>query len=447
MVMSRSSAEVPRLRISGVGKSYGAVRALDGIELTIEAGTVHALCGHNGAGKSTLVKILSGVVRPDDGTVLIDGVAADFRDPEQAQRAGVALVDQEISLIEALSVRDNIMLGLAGAPFFARPGAADATIRGLLGQVGLGELSLSTPVAALPLGTRQLVEIARALGRGGKVLILDEPTATLTEGESEQVFAAVRSVASQGISVIYVSHRLGEVLEICDTISVFRDGRQIATRPAAQLNRAELVELLVGTHATANTGAVAERSMSRDAAPALVVRGLQVRDRVHDIELTVRPGQVVALAGQVGSGASEILRALAGLAPDAVGAVDVGDRRLRLGSPVRSLRAGIDYISNDRKAEGLFLARSVRSNLLATRLGSVSRAGLLVGRLVKDIATTLTTAVGLQARGQSAVGELSGGNQQKVFLGRCLRREHGGVVLLLDEPTRGVDVGGRSDIH
>ncbi|MBA8803278.1 ABC-type sugar transport system ATPase subunit [Nocardioides ginsengisegetis] len=436
---------IPRLRIVGVGKSYAAVRALDGIDLTIKPGEVHALCGHNGAGKSTLVKILSGVVRHDDGSVYIDGEEADFRGPEQAQRAGVALVDQEISLIEALSVRDNIMLGLAGAPFFARPNSADGIIHGLLGRVGLGDLSLSTPVASLALGKRQLVEIARALGRGGKILILDEPTATLTESESDQVFAAVKSVATEGISVIYVSHRLGEVLEICDTISVFRDGRRIATRPADQMDRAELIDLMVGVQAV-DRSANADRT-PLDSKPSLVVRGLSVGTRVHDVDLTIRPGQVVALAGQVGSGASEILRAIAGLAPDAVGTVRVGEKDLRLGSPVRSLNAGVNYISNDRKAEGLFLTRTVRVNLLATRLRAIARHGFVVSRLAKEIGALLAEASGLRERERSAVGELSGGNQQKAFLGRCLHRDKGASLLLLDEPTRGVDVGGRSDIH
>lgn len=442
----RAGSVTPRLQVTGVAKSFGAVKALQAVDLAIEAGSIHALCGHNGAGKSTLVGILAGVVPPDAGMVSIDGVEAHFRDPEDAQRAGVALVDQEISLIEALSVRDNVLLGLSGAPFVARPAGKDDHVRSLLGQVGLARLDLSKPVAALPLGTRQLVEIARALGRGGKVLILDEPTATLTQSESEQVFRAVRSVAARGISVIYVSHRLGEVLNLCDVISVFRDGRRVVTRAASDLDRAELVDLLIGSHAVATDDRRGRPSGT--ASPMLEIKGLSVGDgRLHGIDVTVRPGQVVAIAGQVGSGASEVLRAVAGLVPDAVGEVRVNGEELLLGSPIRSLRAGVNYISNDRKSEGLFLARSVDSNLLATRLGSVARGGFIVRRLAKKVAGVLAAAIGLQARERSAVGQLSGGNQQKVFLGRSLLREHRASILLLDEPTRGVDVGGRAEIH
>ena len=440
-----AAATTPRVEIMGVGKTYGAVRALAEIDLTVQPGEIYALCGHNGAGKSTLVKVLSGVTRPDEGNVRIDGVEVDFRDPEQAQRAGVALVDQEISLIEALSVRDNILLGLAGAPFFARPGGADAAIRDLLSRVGLGALNPSTFVQGLPLGQRQLVEIARALGRGGKILILDEPTATLSEAESEQVFSAVRSVSRQGISVIYVSHRLGEVLEICDQISVFRDGRLIATKPASEMDRSELVDLMVGAHAV--EASVARTTFDPDAPPMLEISALNVGARVRDVDLTVRPGQIVALAGQIGSGASEVLRAVAGLVPEAVGSVRVGKNQVSLGSPVSSQKLGVDYISNDRKAEGLFLARTVRSNLLATRLRAIARGGFVVNRWARQAGTSLAQVIGLQKRERSAVGELSGGNQQKVFLGRCLQRDPNGLVLLLDEPTRGVDVGGRSDIH
>jgi ABC-type sugar transport system ATPase subunit len=444
--VSAASAVPPRLRVERLAKSYGAVRALRDVSLEVRTGEVHGLCGHNGAGKSTLVKILSGVVRPDEGTVFVDDQEVHFRNPEQAQRSGIALVDQEISLIGSLSIRENLLLGLPGAPFVARPGSSADFIENLLHRVGLDDVRPSTRVDQLPLGRRQLVEIARALGRGGRLLILDEPTATLSEGESLRVFDAVRAVAAGGISVIYVSHRLGEVLDLCDRISVFRDGTLIDTRTAADLGRAQLVELLVGMDGLRVPAAADPAPSDRALPPRLEIRGLHVPNRVESMDLTVYPGQIVALAGQVGSGASDLLRAIAGLSPEATGLVRLGGQQLTMGQPVTALHRGIRFVSNDRKHEGLFLDRTVRTNLTSTRLPSVSTFGVIRSRRLREIAHKLASSIGLSRRGQSAVGNLSGGNQQKVFIGRSL---DSGVdnVLLLDEPTRGVDVAGRQDIH
>jgi len=441
---SVDASAAPRLEVAGLGKRYGAIEALKQVSLTIAPGEIHALCGHNGAGKSTLVKILAGIVRPDRGEVRIDGEAVSFRNTQQAQQGGVALVDQEISLIDALSVADNVLLGLRETPFIHRPGASNAFVRAQLAKVGLGELDPATPVARLSMGERQLVEISRALGREGRLLILDEPTATLSQTETEHVFAALRPLAAGGTSIVFVSHRLGEVLRLCDRVTVFRDGA-VAGRSAVteQLNRAALVKMMVGG---VRDDEVRRQPTAGESAPSLRIRQLSVPARVRGVDLDVRPGQIVALAGQVGSGAGECLRALAGLVPGADGEVKVGGRSLYMGSPVRSMLAGLLYISNDRKSEGLFLERSIDVNLLATRLGSLTRFGLVRRRRAAGTAGALAEAVGLGERRHSPVGTLSGGNQQKALLGRCLRRESAGV-LLLDEPTRGVDVGGRAEIH
>ena len=434
----------PRLEVRGVGKRYGAIRALHRVDVEIGAGEIHALCGHNGAGKSTLVKILAGLARGDEGSIRIDGDEVHLHSPQQAQRAGIALVDQEISLIEVLSVADNILLGLEEAPFVQRPRAAATRVRELLARVGLGSLDPATPVARLTLGERQLVEIARALGRDAALLILDEPTATLSDAETEHVFSALRPLAAAGTSIVFVSHRLGEVLAICDRVTVLCDGEVSGRAVVGKgLDRAQLVEMMVGA---VEDDEVLRQPPPATAAPSLQLRGLSVGTRLLDLDLDVHPGQIVALAGQVGSGASDCLRALAGLAPGARGRVLVDGRRLHGGSPARAMAAGLLYISNDRKTEGLFLERSVDANLVATRLGSLSRLGVLLRRPAARAAAELAEAVGLGERRRSPVGTLSGGNQQKALLGRCLRREHAGV-LLLDEPTRGVDVGGRAEIH
>ena len=440
----RTAQPAPRLEVAGLGKRYGAIEALRDVSVTIAPGEIHGLCGHNGAGKSTLVKILSGVTQADSGSIRIDGEEAAFRNPQQAQRGGVALVDQEISLIEALSVADNILLGLHEAPFLLRPGASREFVTALLARVGLADLNPSTPVARLAMGTRQLVEIARALGRDARLLILDEPTATLSETETEHVFAALRPLAAAGTSMIFVSHRLGEVLELCDRVTVLRDGALVAgAETTAGLRRETLVEMMVGA---VHDDGVRRQPAAEHAAPSLRIRGLSVGGRLHDFDLDVAPGQIVGLAGQVGSGASECLRALAGLLPGSRGSVAIDGAEHYIASPIRAQRGGILYLSNDRKSEGLFLERSVATNLVATRLGAVSRLGFLRRAAAGRTATALAEVVGLGERRESAVATLSGGNQQKAFLGRCLQRGDAGV-LLLDEPTRGVDVAGRAEIH
>ncbi|MBS1678887.1 MAG: sugar ABC transporter ATP-binding protein [Actinobacteria bacterium] len=439
-----STATSPeRLRFQGVCKSYGAVRALADFSLTLRPGEIHALCGHNGAGKSTVVKILAGLVRPDEGQIEIDGAEALARSPQQAQRLGVALVDQEISLIDVLSVADNLMLGSADQPFLNRRRAARSRARDLLRRVGLDSLDPARPVSSLAMGERQLVEIARALGHDAGILILDEPTATLSEAEIGHVFDAVRSVSADGTAVLFVSHRLGEVMELCHSVTVLRDGQLVRTAQTTELDRAELIQLMLGHEPER---ALRREPPAEEGRGSVTIRGLAIPPRVPGLDLDVRPGEIVALAGQVGCGATDVIRALAGHSSRASGEVRVDGRRLRLGSPGVARAAGLAFLSNDRKSEGLFLGRSVGDNLVATRLKEMSSGGLVLERRVEPVAGRLAASIGLEERRRSAVSELSGGNQQKVFLGRLLEQP-GTRLLLLDEPTRGVDVGGRADIH
>lgn len=434
------------LEIDGLSKSYGAIRALRGVSLSICPGEVHGICGHNGAGKSTLVKSLVGLVRPDSGTIRIDGQEVHLRGPQHAQAHGIAIVDQELSLVPALSVEDNIYLGGLDVPFFHRRSALRRRARSLLDSLGLGHVPLSALVERLPIGERQLVEVARLLTRNARLLILDEPTATLSKLEIERVFAAVRELVAQQRSVIFVSHRLDEVFELCHRVTVFRDGERVATHAIGELDRSALISLMLGEmEGERGEQILEEGEVHGDVAVA--IRGLSIPGRVHGFSLAVRRGEVVGLAGQVGSGASEVLRALGGLIPEAAGVVEVGGARVRLNRPKSALDAGILYLSNDRQGEGLFLQKSVEQNLTVTRLRRLSRFGFVLRRRSRQTAHELASRVGVrEARISSPVAALSGGNQQKVLLGRGLERA-GTILLTLDEPTRGVDVGGRADIH
>jgi ABC-type sugar transport system ATPase subunit len=431
------------LDVRGVTKAFGSIVALNNVSFTLRRGEIHALVGHNGAGKSTLVKVLAGVVSPDQGEVLIDGTPVTLANARQAQAAGIAVVEQELSLVPALTVLENILLGRVGAGLGSR-GDHRRRVQALLMRLGLNDVRPDTVVEDLSMAERQLVEIARALSRDARILILDEPTATLGEREIQRVFAGVRELASAGRSVIFVSHRLGEVLDLCSRVTVMRDGRMIASRPAAEMDREGVVELMLGKVAEKSNG---ERRDGGVREGLVVIDQLSVPGHVTDFGLRANGGEIVAIAGQVGSGASEVLRALAGLIPDARGHISIAGRAMRLGAPQRSIRAGAVFASNDRKSEGLFLHQSVARNLLATRLKAVSHGGVLSPGLFAALAQRLAGLIGFDSKRLGVAAEtLSGGNQQKVFLGRCLEKEDT-TLLLFDEPTRGVDVGGRADIH
>lgn len=442
--LNKLDSRVPAVGASSLAKSYGAVRALRDVSLEVRAGEIHALCGHNGAGKSTLVKLLVGLEQPDAGTISVAGKALTLHGPQDAQRQGIALVDQELSLVPDLTVAENIFLGNVDVSVLRVRSREEARARQLLEQVGLTHIAPRRRLGELQIGERQLVEVARLLGRKAEVLILDEPTATLTDSEIARVFAAIRSVAAQGASVIFVSHRLDEILSLGDRVTVLRDGRNVGTRTVTDLGKQQLVGMMLGEEGKEDRPTPMS---SRLRTGGVRIHDLHVRNRVHGIELDAPKGAIVGLAGQVGSGASHILRAVAGLEPDVSGEVVVEGRRVRLASPRAAARAGIQYVSNDRKGEGLFLNQSTEYNFLATRIRTLSRAGVLQRRLMRRHARSLADLVGVDNRRLLAsVGTLSGGNQQKVIMGRCLEQPNLNL-LLLDEPTRGVDVGGRADIH
>ena len=438
-----SATTAPRLELRGISVRFGAVQALDDVSLSVAPGEIRGLCGHNGAGKSTLIRTVAGLVRPDAGTIGVDGELVRLSGPRDAQASGIAWVDQELSMIPSLTVAENLALGKSELGLLRSRARERATVRDLLERVGLGHRSPDELVGDLSLGERQLVEITRALSRGARLLILDEPTATLSDVEIDRVFSAVRRVAADGCSVIFVSHRLREVLSLCGSVTVMRDGRIVSEGPVAGLTAAQLVEAMLGEQPER---AVKDERVNKDEI-VLSVRDLRVGSHVHGFSHDFHAGHVYGVAGQVGAGCSELLRALAGLMPEANGLVEVAGRPLKRRSPVQARQAGVGFVANDRKTEGLFLNRTVAENLTATRLGTVSRLGFLSRRIERQRAREIAHYVHVsQDRVESSVGLLSGGNQQKTLVGRYVLDESVRV-LLADEPTRGVDVGGRAAIH
>ena len=435
------------LEVTDLSKSFGPVRAVQGLSLDVRAGEVHAVCGHNGAGKSTLVKALVGLVKPDEGTIRFGGEEISLRNPLDAQGHGIALVNQELSLVPELSVEDNVFLGGLDVPLLYRRRRLSQHARTVLDQLGLRHVHLGTPVETLSIGERQLVEIARLLVRDARLLILDEPTATLSKPEIERVFRATRDLVAQGRSVIFVSHRLDEVFELCDRVTVLRDGRRVGTHEIHEIDRRALIELMLGEMEGAKAMEEHEHTRPGSGEPLVEIRGLTVPGDVEDVSLVLESGLITGLAGQVGSGTSTILRALGGLVPGVSGTVEVRGRPVLLNTPRRAVEAGVLYIPNDRQREGLFLGQTVERNLTVARLGRLSRLGVLLRRRAHRAARALAEMAGVPVeRLGSPAGSLSGGNQQKVLLGRALELE-GTALLALDEPTRGVDVGGRADIH
>ncbi len=434
-----SPSNTPILCAEHLFKSFGSVDALNDVHFSVEPGEIRAIRGENGAGKSTLVKILTGVHRPDSGTVRIDDQPLNLSHPRLAQQQGIALVAQELSLAPHLSVHDNIWLGNSTVPWLHRRRHLRREARQALSLIGLGDLDLDRPAGSLNMGERQLVEIARMLARQARVLILDEPTAGLSDVEIDRIFTSLRALQSQGKTIIYVTHRLGEVFELCDTVTVLRNGGSVRTCRIPEIDRGELIELMLGRP----TQEMYPPSPTITGAPMLVLEKLQVPGWVDNFQLSESSGQIVSIAGQIGSGATQVVRAVAGLVYNATGQVWINGNPVPLRSVRRAQRAQVRFISEDRAQEGIFLQLTVLENLIATRLG----AGFLSWSTLRQVALTLARKVGVdESRFAVRAEDLSGGNQQKLSFGRSMGREQPGV-FLMNEPTRGIDVGSRQEIY
>ena len=434
----------PLVSLEGVSKAFGPIAALRDVSLAVAAGEIRGLCGENGAGKSTLMKVLMGLVRPDSGVIRIAVEARTIRNPRHAQSLGLGLVAQELSLAPRLSILDNIWLGGEETPLIYRMGKLRLRARAALDALGAEDLDLDQPVLDLPVGQRQIVEIARLLARDARVLILDEPTATLSDVEIERLMGILKGLRAQGHAIIYISHRLGEVFELCDSVTVLRNGAHVSTGPAIGQTRESLIEDMLGR-------SFGDMYPARDEDAAMKggvsIAHLTVPGVVHGLSLFAPKGRITAIAGQIGSGAGAVNRALAGLEPAARGEVRIDGRALMLGSAPASAADHVLFVSDDRAAEGLFPDLSALDNLIAADLRAHASAGVVSWSRARELCLDIARKVGLsEGRLASRASTLSGGNQQKLLFGRALARATPGV-LLMNEPTRGVDVGARADIY
>jgi L-arabinose transport system ATP-binding protein len=432
------------LAVRGVSKRFGVVQALEGVSLAVRPGEILALVGENGAGKSTLVRILEGVHQPDQGSLEVGGVTRTFRSPADAHAHGIRVIHQEPDIIADLSIAENLFLGdfrRVGGVFLDRRDLARRT-RKILSAFGLeNELRPWTRAGNLGPAQRQLMEIMRALRTGVRLLALDEPTSSLTEDEARRLFRVVRQLRGDGVAILYITHRMREVMELADRVAVLRDGHLVAERATREITEGEIVQLMVGRPITE----LFDRRARNPGPVVLSVRGLTTR-RVKDISLDIRAGEVVGLAGLVGAGRSELAEAIFGDERATAGTVAVAGRTIRLRSPADAIAAGIGFAPEDRKSQALLLLRSVKDNITLCVPDLISRFNFVDPARERELAGGLVERLRIRTPGlDQLVAKLSGGNQQKVVLSRWLARRP--KLLILDEPTRGIDVGAKAEIY
>ncbi|MGO6694296.1 sugar ABC transporter ATP-binding protein [Rhizobium johnstonii] len=439
-------ASVPVLEIRNVSKHFGAVKALTEVSFSLEKGEVHALCGENGAGKSTLMNIIAGVLQPTEGDVLVDGAPVKVTSPAVAQSLGLGLVHQEIALCPDATVAENMFMAATNrrrSPFM-NYGRLERDAQVVMNR--LAPIDVRRKVGDLSISSQQLVEIAKALTLDCRVLIFDEPTAALTESETQVLFAIIRDLKAQGISIIYISHRMAEIFSLCDRVTVFRDGRYVSMEKVADVTPDDVVRRMVGREITQlypEKQAPAERTDEI----ILSVRNLGDGSRFTDVNFDLRKGEILGVGGLIGSGRTEIAEGICGLRPVIDGKVQLHGQRLRARSYAQAAQGGVVYLSEDRKGSGIFLDLSIAQNIAVLDLKSLTGPlGLLNSKAEADRAHNLVRRLGVRMGGiDMPVSSLSGGNQQKVAIAKQLAVDP--KVILMDEPTRGIDVGAKSEIH
>jgi len=430
-------------KLEDVTKRFGGVVAVEGVSFDLSQGEVHALVGENGAGKSTLMKIVDGLYGPDEGTLEVGGEAASFSSPRDAEAAGIAMIPQELDLFPELSVAENLFVGRkrprtrwGGLDWEAMQDEA----RRRFDALGVSLDAMST-VKRLSVANQQIVAMARALVGEARAVIMDEPTSSLTAREASQLFGIIEDLTAAGVGVVYISHRLDEIFEISDRITVLRDGHHIKTAPASELDPEELVRLMVGRP----LNELFTRSESSPGEVALEVRGLTRDGEFEDVDLTLRRGEILGLAGLVGAGRTELAQSIFGISPPDSGEILVDGEGARIRSPRAAMERGIFYVPEERRSQGLILPFSIKNNITLSLLDRISRFGF-VPRSERQTADRFAKELSIRgAKMSDPAGRLSGGNQQKVVVAKSLAREPN--ILLLDEPTRGIDVGAKSEIY
>ena len=438
------AAGVPLLRLEGISKRFFSVTALEGVSLELQRGEVHAVCGENGAGKSTLMKVISGQFAPDEGTLTYKGEARHFGSSHEAEAASIAIIHQELNLVPHLSVAENIYLAREPRKgWFVDRTRLHADALKCLQRLGV-DISTHAIVRTLSVAQRQMVEIAKALSLDAELLIMDEPTSSLTESETRQLFKVIHELKRGGVGILYISHRLDEMAEIVDRVTVLRDGRYIATHDFADTTVDQIVERMVG------------RSLEDKFPPAtrvpgsevlLTVRGLAREGAFGNVSFELRRGEILGFAGLMGAGRTEVARAIFGADPLQAGTVCLGEREIEIRSPRDAIRHGIAYLSEDRKAHGLALNMTVAHNTTLTNMAAVaSRLGFIRFGEEEAVAQRYVDTLSIRTPSvRQTVRNLSGGNQQKVVIGKWLFRDS--RVLFFDEPTRGIDVGAKFAIY
>ena len=434
----------PLLAMRAISKSFPGVRALTEVDIALAGGEVLGIVGENGAGKSTLMKVLAGVISPDAGEITLEGVPFTPRNPRDALRAGIIVIHQELSLVPDRSIAHNIFLGnLPRGPLGnVKRRVLHERARVLLGRVGLS-VNPATPVRALGIAQQQLVEIARALSREARVIVLDEPTATLTATEKRTLFASIAGLRAAGVGLIYISHHLEEIFQVCDRVTVLRDGRTIRTATTADWDERTLIQAMVNRPIEALFPA----RQGQPGEVLLRVEGLSSPGLFKDVSFEVRAGEVLGLGGLIGAGRTEVLKTIFGALPASAGVVRVGGDPKRMHSPREALAHGIALVPEDRKGEGLIMPFPISGNLALSRLQALAGAGIVVHRKRVDaLANDTVSELRIRTSGiRQPVMSLSGGNQQKVVIGRALTTKP--RVFLLDEPTRGIDVGAKIEVY
>ncbi|MGQ9580260.1 MAG: sugar ABC transporter ATP-binding protein [Armatimonadota bacterium] len=434
----------PVLEMRGIRKTYPGVTALDDVDFEVLPGEVHALLGENGAGKSTLMKILAGAEIKDEGRVLVDGREVHITTPQEAMALGISIIYQEFNLVPYMNAAENIFLGRE--PLTALPGIIDfrrmyAEADRLISGLGV-KLDVRVPVNQLSVAHQQMVEIAKATSRNARIIAMDEPSATLTEHELENLFALIRKLKADGVSVIYISHRLDEIFRIADRVTILRDGRLIATKPISETNREEIVRMMVGREL--------KDTIPKVVVPhgdvVLAVRGLTRTGGSEDRSFSGRRGEILGIAGLVGAGRTEVARAIFGADPIDSGEIILEGKPVTIRSPQEAIRLGIGLATEDRKALGLILGMAVRENVTIANLGPLSRLGFVSRRREREVTNRFVEELMIKTPSiEQAVQYLSGGTQQKVVLAKWLFTKS--KVLIFDEPTRGIDVGAKTEIY